>query len=234
MRAIVAGPSGSGKGRMLSSMILHQFRDCFHRVYIISPTAGEPPLDHTWQPVLDYLRTFTPEEEKISWTDWHEEEVNALMAQQEERVRVAKEEGQQLMPAIFWIIDDLADRGDLLKNPRNPLNKLFFSGRHSFQNCVCSVQRVRALSLPIRLNATLIAIFKVRNQKEYQVFEEEMSAVVDKKTFRSLYDAATEEAHSFLLVLPNRSLDRTFYVRFEHGISFSRDSSSMISSKSDI
>jgi hypothetical protein len=171
--------------------------------------------------VLDYLRTFTPEEEKISWTDWHEEEVNALMAQQEERVRVAKEEGQQLMPAIFWIIDDLADRGDLLKNPRNPLNKLFFSGRHSFQNCVCSVQRVRALSLPIRLNATLIAIFKVRNQKEYIVFEEEMSAVVDKKTFRKLYEAATEEAHSFLLVLPNRPLDRTFYIRFEHGVSFS-------------
>jgi hypothetical protein len=75
--------------------------------------------------------------------------------------------------------------------------------------------------MPIRLNATALLIFRVRNAKEYQVFEEELSALVDKKTFRKLYEAATEEAHSFLLVLPNRPLDRTFYIRFERGVSFS-------------
>jgi hypothetical protein len=233
MRAIVSGPSGSGKGRTMSSMILHQFRGCFARCYIISPTAGEPPLDETWQPCLDYIRTFTPEDEDISWNTWSEEKLEKVLQAQEERVRSAKAEGKEI-PGILIIIDDYADRADIVKRPDNVVTRLFFSGRHIFCSTWLSVQRVRSLSMPIRLNATALLIFKCRNHKEYLIFEEELSALVDKKTFRSLYDAATEEAHSFLLVLPNRPLARTFYIRFEHGISFSRDSSSIISSKSDI
>ena len=221
MRTILSGPSGAGKGRTMSSMILHQFRDCFHRVYIISPTSGEPPLDETWQPCLDYIRTFTPEEEEISWNTWSEEKLQKVLTAQEERVRKAKADGQKEVPGILIVIDDYADRADIVKRPDNIVTRLFFSGRHIFCSTWLSVQRVRSLSMPIRLNATALLIFKCRNLKEYMVFEEELSALVDKKTFRKLYEAATEDAHSFLLVLPNRPLDRTFYIRFEHGVSFS-------------
>ena len=219
VRAIVSGPSGSGKGRAMSSMILHQFRHCFHRIFIISPTSGEPPLDETWQPCLDYIRTFTPEDEEISWNTWNEEKLEKVLRAQEERVRSAKEEGKEV-PGILVVIDDFADRSDIVKRPDNVVTRLFFSGRHIFCSTWLSVQRVRSLSMPIRLNATALLIFKCRNMKEYQIFEEELSALVDKKTFRGLYDAATAEPHSFLLVLPNRPLDRTFYIRFEHGVRF--------------
>ena len=33
-RALLVGPSGSGKGILLSNMILDIYRDCFSRIYI--------------------------------------------------------------------------------------------------------------------------------------------------------------------------------------------------------
>ena len=169
MRAIVSGPSGAGKGRTMSSMILHQFRACFQRVYIASPTAGEPPLDETWQPCLDYIRTFTPEEEEVSWNTWSEEKLEAVISAQGDRVRAAKKVGREV-PGALIIIDDYADRSDIVKRPDNVVTRLFFSGRHIFCSTWLSVQRVRSLSMPIRLNATALLIFRVRNAKEYQIF----------------------------------------------------------------
>ncbi len=51
-RALLVGPSGSGKGILLSNMILYVDRDCFSRIYIFSPSIN---VDMTWQPVKDYI-----------------------------------------------------------------------------------------------------------------------------------------------------------------------------------
>ena len=57
--------------------------------------------------------------------------------------------------------------------------------------------------------------------KEYESVEEEISALVDKKTFRALYEAATKEPFSFLFVKLNaKTLDETFMIRFEKKITF--------------
>ena len=52
-RALLCGPSGSGKGVLLSNMILDIYRDCFSRIYIFSPSIH---VDHTWKPVKDYIQ----------------------------------------------------------------------------------------------------------------------------------------------------------------------------------
>ncbi len=49
-RALLVGPSGSGKGILLSNMILDIYRDCFSRIYIFSPSIN---VVMTWQPVKD-------------------------------------------------------------------------------------------------------------------------------------------------------------------------------------
>ena len=51
-RALLVGPSGSGKGILLSNMILDIYRDCFSRLYIFAPSIN---VDMTWQPVKDYI-----------------------------------------------------------------------------------------------------------------------------------------------------------------------------------
>ena len=45
---IIIGPSGSGKGILLQSMILDIYRDVFARIYIWSPSIA---VDSNWTPV---------------------------------------------------------------------------------------------------------------------------------------------------------------------------------------
>ena len=52
LRDIVLGPSGAGKGVLLSNMILDIYKNCFDRIYIFSPSID---VDKTWIPVKDYI-----------------------------------------------------------------------------------------------------------------------------------------------------------------------------------
>ena len=49
LRAIILGPSGSGKSILLQNMILDLYDKCFERIYTFSPSIN---VDYqTWEPV---------------------------------------------------------------------------------------------------------------------------------------------------------------------------------------
>ena len=50
---IITGPSGSGKGILLQSMILDIYRNVFERVCIWSPSIS---VDRNWLPVKRYIQ----------------------------------------------------------------------------------------------------------------------------------------------------------------------------------
>ena len=52
LRDIILGPSGAGKGILISNMILDIYRGCFDRIYLFSPSID---VDKTWTPVKDYM-----------------------------------------------------------------------------------------------------------------------------------------------------------------------------------
>ena len=52
-RAIVFGPSGSGKSVLLLSLILDIYRNVFQRVYVFSPSVNH---DSIWLPVKKYVK----------------------------------------------------------------------------------------------------------------------------------------------------------------------------------
>ena len=52
LRDIILGPSGAGKGVLLSNMILDIYKGCFDRIYIFSPSID---VDKTWIPVKEYI-----------------------------------------------------------------------------------------------------------------------------------------------------------------------------------
>ena len=55
MRACITGKSMSGKGVVAQSMILNQFRGCWERIYVMSPTCK---IDRsTWGPVEEYIQS---------------------------------------------------------------------------------------------------------------------------------------------------------------------------------
>jgi len=55
MRSIILGPSGSGKGILLQSMIVDIYSKCFARIYIFSPSID---VDSAWKPVKRYIERY--------------------------------------------------------------------------------------------------------------------------------------------------------------------------------
>ena len=63
---------------------------------------------------------------------------------------------------------------------------------------ITATQKFSAIHPIIRVNATELLVYRLRNYKGLETFIEEVSAVCDKKTLLQLYNTATSEPHSFL------------------------------------
>ncbi|CAE7444260.1 unnamed protein product, partial [Symbiodinium pilosum] len=67
---ILLGPSKSGKTVALISMILEQYRGCFERIYIFSPSIS---VDDGWRPVKQYIEEtmkVPTDREQVYFEDW--------------------------------------------------------------------------------------------------------------------------------------------------------------------
>ena len=82
---------------------------------------------------------------------------------------------------------------------------------------ITATQKFNAIHPIIRVNATELYVYRLRNTKDLETFVEEVSAVYDKKTLLALYNAATEEPFGFLYVkLTAKNKDDMFFKRFAH------------------
>ena len=96
------------------------------------------------------------------------------------------------------------------------LKTLFVRGRHSGVSTIVMTQKVRLIQPAVRVNASFYIVFRLKNFQDLSSIIEEMSALVDKKTVRALYEHATAKPYSFLYVnLQAKDLQTTFYRNFE-------------------
>ena len=116
------------------------------------------------------------------------------------------------------IVDDFAD-DPMFSRKSQLLHSLFTRGRHSGISTVVSTQKFTAIHPIIRVNATELLVFRLRNFKDLEAFIEEVSALIDKKTLLEIYNIATEESYSFLYVKLNaKKRDDMFYVKYDKKI----------------
>ena len=80
------------------------------------------------------------------------------------------------------------------------LHSLFTRGRHSFISSIVATQKFKAISIIIRVNATDLYVFKLRNQGDLDALVDEVSAVADKKVILEMYNIATHEPFGFLYI----------------------------------
>ena len=100
---------------------------------------------------------------------------------------------------ILIIIDDFADDSSFSRQSKL-LHALFTRGRHSQISTIVATQKFTALHPIIRVNASELFVFRLRNYSDLQTFLDEVSALVDKKALLEMYSIATNEAFSFLYV----------------------------------
>ena len=202
-RAMLVGPSGSGKGVLLSNMILDIYRDCFSRIYIFSPSIH---VDYTWKPVKDYIekdmKVRHTEEEPIYFADYDPDVIENIINTQHKMVTYMKKQGRTELYQILIVIDDFANDETFSKRSKL-LNQLYVRGRHNMISTITSTQKFRAIGNIIRINITELYVFRLRNLHDLQAFLEEVSALADQKTLLDIYNLATKEDFSFLYVKLN-------------------------------
>ena len=75
-----------------------------------------------------------------------------------------------------------------------------------------ATQRPTLVSSIIRTQMSALFIFKQRNVKDLISFLDELSAMVDRKTLKAMYDQSTEIKYNFLMInLLAKDVDHMFF-----------------------
>jgi hypothetical protein len=214
VRSILLGPSGAGKGVLLQNMILDIYKKCFERIYIFSPSIN---VDHTWLPVKKHISDTIDKkdnEPNFYYDSYDPESLEAIIESQTKIVEYQKKHNHNRIFQILIIVDDFADSPDFSRQSKL-LHSLFTRGRHSGISTIVSTQKISAIHPIIRVNATELFVFRLRNYQDTSMFLEEMGGMIDKKTLLDIYKLATKEAYSFLYVKLNvKNLDNMFMINF--------------------
>ena len=108
-RALLVGPSGSGKGVLLQNLIFDIYRDCFSRICIFSPSIH---VDYTWGPVKDYiekdLKVKHTEEEPAYFGDYDPDALENIINTQHKIITYMKKQDRKRLYQILIVIDDFA------------------------------------------------------------------------------------------------------------------------------
>ena len=216
IRSVILGPSGSGKTVLLQSMILDIYRGCFSRIYIFSPSIE---VDHVWVPVKKYIseemKVVHSDEEPIYFDHYDPEALSNIIEVQHKITNYMKKQNRSKLFSILILVDDFADSPEMSRNSKL-LHALYTRGRHSMISTITATQKFSSIHPLIRVNATELYIYRLRNYKDLETFIDEVSAVADKKTLMELYNLATSEPYSFLYVkLTAKTKNDMFFIRFD-------------------
>ena len=123
------------------------------------------------------------------------------------------------MPQVLIILDDWADRPDVLqkRGGDDVISTLFLKGRHYYISSLCSVQKLKAVNQVVRSNATALYIGRLKNATELNDgIVREFSAIVDPATILAMYHRAISHApYSFFYIDLSRATGPRFFINFE-------------------
>jgi hypothetical protein len=220
MRAVILGPSGNGKSILLQNFILDIYHKCFSRIYIFSPSIN---VDYqTWQPVKDMItkEITNNDDEQFYFDHYDEEALLNIINTQRKIIEYQKKHNHNKLFSILIVVDDFADDVKFSRNSKL-LHSLFTRGRHSQISTIVATQKFNALSPIIRVNASDLYVFRLRNYGDLQAFLDEVSAIAPKDVILEMYRIATDEPFSFLTVkLTSKDKNKIFMVRFDKQLSF--------------
>ena len=180
-RAIICAPSGGGKTVLLSNLILDVYRNCFSRIYVFSPSID---IDYTWVPVKKYieedLKAVETEDDKFYFSEYDSEALEKIIDTQHKVTDFMKKHKYKTLYQILIVIDDFADDPSFTRQSKL-LHQLYVRGRHNSISTITSTQKYNVIAPIVRVNATQLYVFRLRNYKDLEAIVEELSAITDKK-----------------------------------------------------
>jgi len=216
---ILAAPTASGKTMIILNLLLRYYKDMFARVWVFSPSIK---LDPQYAPLRKYLEKMSDQDkEPLMFEDLDQRALSQILADQKTICEECRKRKQPI-PQVAVVLDDLADRGDILQKRQGGssggswLVTLATRGRHMGVTWIVSSQVLNLVGTVIRKNCRRMVIWRLRNAKEVDTLCEELSGVYDKNTLLEMYREATAEPFSFMFVrLDAKTRETMFYLRFE-------------------
>lgn len=216
IRSILLAPSGAGKTILIQNLITDIYAGLWSRIYIFSPSIE---VDHSWVSVKKYiedeLNLYETDDEKFYYSEYDKDALMDIIETQKQISEYQKKKNHKRLYQILIVIDDFADDSAVSRHSQL-LNSLFTRGRHAQISTIVATQKFAALAPIIRVNASELYCFKLRNYQDLEMFLQEVSAVADKQTILDMYQLATAEPYSFLYVkLLEKDKNKMFMVRYE-------------------
>ena len=215
---LLAAPTASGKTMIILNILLRYYKDMFARIWMFSPSIK---LDPQYAPLRKYLERMTDQQkEPTMFEDLDQNVLGKMLDEQRTITEECRKRGFK-PPQVCVILDDLADRGDILTkrqggNQGSWMVSLATRGRHFGVTWIISSQVLNLVGTVIRKNCRCMCVWRLRNRKEVETLCEELSGVYDAKTIMEIYNYATAEPFSFLFVrLDAKTRRDMFWLRFE-------------------
>jgi hypothetical protein len=139
------------------------------------------------------------EEPKLYYDEYDPESLETILSTHKTVIEYqkSKKEKNKLF-SILVVVDDFADDVRFSRNSKL-LHALFTRGRHSQISIIVSTQKFTAIHPIIRVNASELYVFRLRNYSDLQTFLDELGGVVgDKQILLAMYKEATNTPFSFL------------------------------------
>ena len=218
-RAVICAPSGGGKTVLLQSLILDIYRNCFSRIYVFSPSIN---IDYTWIPVKEFIKNDMKVEEtdddKFYFEHYEPDALQNIITTQHKIIDYMKKHKYKTLHQILIIIDDHAD-DPLFTRQSKLLHQLYIRGRHDCISTITSTQKYFSIAPIVRINATQLYVFRLRNYKDLESIIEELSSIYDKSTLLKIYEMATDAPYAFLFInLIAHNKKDMFYINFNKRI----------------
>ena len=154
--------------------------------------------------------------EKIYYEEYDPVALKKIIETQHKVIEYQKKNKDKNLFSILIIIDDFADDPKFVRYS-NLLHGLFTRGWHNAMSVILSTQKYNVLAPIIRLNASALFVFRLKNMNEVNAFLEENSASEDKKTLYEMYQqAGNYKPYSFFYINTNaKDVANMFYINFE-------------------
>ena len=154
-------------------------------------------------------------DEEIYFDHYDPKALHDILDTQHKIIDYMKKKKYKKLFQILIIIDDFADDPSFTRQSKM-LHSLYVRGRHNMISTITATQKFNAIHPIIRVNATELYVYRLRNNKDLESFIDEVSAVLDKKTLLELYNIATSKPYSFLYVkLTAKNKNEMFYQNFD-------------------
>ena len=173
MRLQAVGRSNSGKSTLISSIIQHQYKGVWEKIYIFSSTVNVDPM---WKALTEHIQETLGQIREVKDIDGevavaHEKvdevAIRRILAQSERSINRQKQEGKKKCKSTLIIFDDLSHTKELNKHAAGLMGELFTTSRHFGVSLIASVHSISSLgSLPRRQLSCLIRSEERRVGKE--------------------------------------------------------------------